>query len=132
MIQALIFDCYGVVRIDGSSDQALLDLILALKSHYKIGLLSNVGKGGLQRLFDTEVLIAHFDVVLSSGDIGVAKPETAAFIAMTDALSVLPEVCIMIDDTAAYCRAAERAGMEAIEYWSLAALRRDLKQYGIA
>lgn len=130
-VQALIFDCFGVIYLDDGFDAELLEYILQLKSHYKIGMLSNVGKGSLQRLFAPEVLATHFDVALSSGDIGIAKPRAGAFATVAEQLGVPPEHCIMIDDTPAYCTAARAAGMQAIDYWSLLQLRRELAQLGI-
>jgi putative hydrolase of the HAD superfamily len=175
VVKAVIFDCFGVIRIDptimayrqfggnakkdsafiedvlyasstgkvssvelfsqhlgidknvwltalqtaSSFDDDLLAYIKALRPKYRVGLLTNVGKGGLNRWFDAAMLETYFDVSVASGDIGYAKPEARAYEITADRLGVRTDECIMVDDRELNCVGAQAVGMQAIEYRSL-------------
>jgi HAD superfamily hydrolase (TIGR01509 family) len=181
VIKAIIFDCFGVIRIDptimayrqfggntekdhefiedvlyasstgkvssvelfsqhlgidkskwlnalqtaSSFDDDLLTYIKALRPEYKVGLLTNIGKGGLSRWFDPDMLEVYFDVSVASGDIGYAKPEAQAYEIIADRLDVRTDECIMVDDRELNCAGARAVGMQAIEYHSLEQFLRD-------
>ncbi|MHB1865206.1 MAG: HAD family hydrolase [Candidatus Saccharimonadales bacterium] len=67
------------VRSKEIVNQELLDFIRYLREDFKIGLLSNVGRGGIQQRLSQDSLNAYFDVVVASSDIGYAKPEAQAY-----------------------------------------------------
>lgn len=102
--------------------------IATLKPHYKIGMLSNIGKRSLENRFSADELAQYFDAVVASGDIGYAKPEQEAYLIAVERLGVLPEEVIFIDDRALFCAAAEQAGLQAIEYTDFAQYKRDITE----
>ena len=63
---------------DLGNDPQVLAYANGLRQHYKVGLLTNVGKGRLQSLLSPGEL-GVFDAAVSSGDIGYAKPEAPAY-----------------------------------------------------
>ena len=111
----------------GALDQELLDHILGLRARYKIGLLSNVSRGGLQRWFTPEELTRYFDYAIGSGDVGHVKPEPAIYELTAERLGVEPSQCVMIDDRQTFCDGAVAAGMQAIQYVDLPQLKRELE-----
>ncbi len=111
-----------------SNDEQLLDYIQELRNHYKIGVLSNIGRDGLLRYFTQSELDAHFDTVVVSGEIGFAKPEAQAYEITADRLGVLLGECVFTDDKPAYCEAARAVGMQAIVYNSFKQFRSDLEK----
>lgn len=112
----------------GGFDQPVLDYALQLKQNYKIALLSNVSKGGLQRWFTPEMLDKYFDLAVASGDIGFAKPEAQAFEYVADNLGVRLDECVMIDDREEYLVGAQGIGMEIVHYKNLSLLKQELEQ----
>ncbi len=117
------------VRTGEVKNTALLNDIKDLKKRYKIGLLSNISAGGLAFRFSTQELREHFDVVIASSDIGVAKPDPRAYITVAEQLAESPEHCLMIDDREDYCQGAQAAGMHALRYQSYAQYKHDLVKY---
>lgn len=121
MVRAIIFDCYGVITIGGNpwqkirSNQPLLDFIRQQKKDYKIGMLSNATSSRLDE-FLTRREIELFDAVVLSGEIGIAKPDTEAYLAVADRLGVAVSDCLFVDDSADYCEAAMSSGMQSIHY----------------
>jgi HAD superfamily hydrolase (TIGR01509 family) len=107
-------------------DQDLLDYISELRKTYKVGLLTNIGHGDLERWFDTSVLDKYFDEAVASGDIGFAKPEPQAYEITAERLGVRADECIMVDDRDSNCDGARAVGMQAILYTAFPQLQRDL------
>jgi HAD superfamily hydrolase (TIGR01509 family) len=97
-------------------DPDLLAYILELRQSYKTGLLSNVGRGGLQVLWGEDELETYFDAAIASGDVGMAKPDLRIFRLMAERLGVDPSECVLTDDQPAYCDRARSIGMQAIHY----------------
>lgn len=113
------------IRTGEVKNVQLLSYIKQLAKDYKIGLLSNVLKGGLEVRFTSDEL-SVFDAVVSSGDIGYAKPEAQAYEITAERLGVRLNECVMIDDREDYCSGAIGVGMQAIQYQSFDQLKSEL------
>ena len=116
-----------VMRSTGSENTELLDFIKTLKNDYKIGMLSNVGSGGLLRYFKKETLDDHFDVVVESSKIGFAKPEARAYEITADKLGVRLDECVFIDDRPEYVEGAQHVGMKTILYTDFQSFKKELE-----
>lgn len=99
-----------------------------LRSHYKMGMLSNVGRGWINDFFSEHDLHDLFDEAILSSEEGITKPNLLIFERAAERLGLLPQECVMIDDRLENCKGAEVAGMKAIEFKSneqvIAALER--------
>jgi len=114
------------VRRKRARNTALLDYIESLRVEYKVGLLSNIGRGGMDVFFDANERKKFFDATVLSGEIGIIKPDPRAFEAMAAKLGVSPSECVMIDDRAENCDGARTAGMRAVRYDSNQQIMREL------
>lgn len=94
----------------------LVDKIRTLKKDYKIGLLSNIGRGWIQEFFNTHEMHDLFDEVVLSGEEGIAKPHPHIYELMSSRLGVDESECVMIDDIEANCAGADAAGMRSIHF----------------
>lgn len=94
----------------------LLNYIKELRSTYKTGMLTNIGKGGLSTLFKYGFLEQFFDKVVTSSEIGYAKPEARAFEITAERLGVRLDECVFIDDREPYVEGAQHVGMKTILY----------------
>lgn len=106
----------------------LLDYIKSLRPKYKTAILSNVNKGGLERRIDRQTLDEYFDVIVVSGDVGYIKPEPEIYQLTADKLGVSLKECVFIDDREGYVKAAEAAGMQAIQYDNFDQMKTDLEK----
>lgn len=109
-------------------NQPLLKYVSHLKATYKLGMISNVGPGSIERYFARPELDALFDVVVLSGEEGIAKPHPRIYELAAERLGVSPGDCVMIDDDKDNCAGADAAGMAAIHYQSFKQLKRQLDQ----
>ena len=89
-----------------------------IKPHYKVAMLSNIGRDWIQDFFDEHQLHDLFDIVTLSGEEGITKPNPLLFERTAARLGLLPEECLMIDDRPENVEGAKTAGMKGWEYGS--------------
>lgn len=117
------------VRKPLARNEEMLEYTQVLRHEYKIGLLSNVGKGGMfERFFTKEEQKEWFDEVQLSYKAGYIKPEREAFELIAQSLGVAPHECVMVDDREVNCRAAESTGMQAVQYNDFRQFKQDLEK----
>ena len=109
------------------TSQAVLAYANELRSSYKTALLSNVGESAHIKFI--QPLESFFDAVVTSYQVGLAKPETAIFELTAAKLSVDVSECVMIDDSPTNCKGAISAGMQAIVFNEIDNLKSELAQY---
>jgi HAD superfamily hydrolase (TIGR01509 family) len=108
-------------------DEALFEYIQGLRPHYKIAMLSNVGRNPLAEIFTPEQ-IGSFDVLALSSETGHAKPEAAAYQEVAETLGVAPAECVFVDDQPRHAKGAQDVGMQTILYKDFEQFRRDLEK----
>ena len=107
----------------------LMDYIeQTLRSQYKIGLLSNISRGTMERFFTKKEREQLFDTAVLSSETGMIKPSPSAFVYTCEQLGVDVSEAIMIDDNTDNVRGASLAGLAAIEYDGLAHLKRAIEK----
>ncbi|QQS21718.1 HAD-IA family hydrolase [Candidatus Saccharibacteria bacterium] len=108
-------DVETILRMKHQRNEELVEFVRLLKKdgEYKIGLLSNVSNGTVERLFGDE-LHELFDAVVLSYQEHLLKPNPAIFTLMAERLAVPTGECVMIDDIEENCDGAEVAGMQSI------------------
>lgn len=126
-IRAIGFDYFGVVGGVFGVDEKVLGLAEQLKSQgYKIGILSNIGGMGEELM--RKKRLGMFDVVLTSGDIGVSKPDKRAFDMLAEKLGVLLDEMVFIDDAHSYIELMQSYGIRGILYTKYDRLVEALKE----
>lgn len=105
----------------------LMKFIRKLSQNYKVVILSNVQKDGLDGRFNASEQ-AMFDLIVSSGKIGYAKPDRRAYIFVCNTLGISANECVFVDDKEIYCSAARDVGMYAIQYHDFAQFEREINR----
>lgn len=118
------------IAYPGWIDREMLAYVDHLRPHLRAGLLSN-GTTMLERHLQLHDLAGHFDAVVNTARIGVAKPEARAYIEAAALLGVAPVNCLFTDDTTANVEGARLAGLTAIHFTGLPDLRRALQRLGV-
>jgi HAD superfamily hydrolase (TIGR01509 family) len=109
----------------------VLVLVREVRGRVPVALFSNA-TSRLPRDLESLGLTGEVDVVLNSADLGLAKPDPAAFRAAALRLGREAEECLFVDDTAANVVGAESAGMSAHHFTTAAGLRAVLAELGLA
>jgi len=129
-IRAIGFDYFGVVGGIFGIDERMLALAQMLKEKgYKIGVLSNISGLGEELMRKKRLTI--FDAVLTSGDIGCAKPDKRAFEIFTKQLGISLDELLFIDDAHSYMEPMESYGIRGILYTKYDTLVEALKKEGV-
>ena len=115
-----------IIKAAEVKDVSMLRYAVSMRTDYKVGLLSNVAAGALQRFFDDRELETMFDAVALSGETGMAKPYKEAYENVAAMLGVSTNECVMIDDGAVNVEGAKLAGMYGIMFENEHQLRADL------
>jgi epoxide hydrolase-like predicted phosphatase len=108
------------------------DLLIALKQRYRLAVVSNTSRRDLGvYLAEHRGLVDLFDVVISSAEAGVAKPEPAIYHLALDALGIAPHEALFVDDLERNTKAAEALGIPSIVFTAHDALRDELERRAV-
>jgi len=92
--------CYARTRREGQSNFADAPEVLAtLKRTYRLGLLTNGDSHAQRTKLATSGLGNFFDVVITSGEHGVGKPDPRIFQIALDALGCSPNEAVMVGNS---------------------------------
>ena len=112
---------------DETINEGVRDLLHKLRGQVQLAILSNAPPRLSKWLADWNILDL-FDVVVCSGDVGLAKPDPAVFQLTLARLDVAPEEAIFIDDSPGHVAAAQALGLHGIHFTTAGALARDLER----
>jgi putative hydrolase of the HAD superfamily len=99
-----------------------IDLLLELRQHYMVYLLSNTNEIHWQYVSTLKYgrrrfrIRDFFEQMFLSFEMKMAKPDTRIFERMMHEANILPEETLFIDDSAANCHAAASLGIHAHHY----------------
>ncbi len=107
---------YGRMKEFSGLDKRLLNFIEDSKTTYKIGMISNVGHGFIEKMFVDKPASEYFDSIVLSSDVGMVKPDKRIYESSALQLDCQVQQCVFIDDLAKNVEGAKNAGMKAIIY----------------
>ena len=81
----------------------------------RVALLSNFS-ADLRAMLAQQDLLRRFDVLAISAELGVMKPDAAAYRAVLAMLGMAPHTCVFIDDVPANIAAAQAVGIHGIVF----------------
>jgi putative hydrolase of the HAD superfamily len=102
-------------RGDRRNDALVARLDAMRQAGVRLGMLSNFSQE-LWILLEQQDLRHRFDAIAVSADIGVMKPNPAAYHAILEMLSLPPEACLFIDDLPDNVTAAQALGLHGIVF----------------
>jgi putative hydrolase of the HAD superfamily len=118
------------IAFPGWIDRAMLDLVDRLRRSLRVGLLSN-GTTRLEQHLALHDLTPHFDDIVNTARIGVAKPDAASYLIAAERLGVPPAACIFVDDRQSNVDGAAQAGLTGLRFTEIDALQDELRRLGI-
>jgi putative hydrolase of the HAD superfamily len=106
-------------------------MLEGLAAHYRLVLLSNTNAIHFETIRENYSILRHFRHRVLSYELHAMKPRPEIFQAALVCCGCPPEECFYTDDIAAYVAAAQRLGIDAVQFESLAQLQRELQARGI-
>jgi len=118
-------DIRGWLHTDGDTVELLAELAGA---GARLALLSNA-PSSFGRVAERQPWTGHFEHLVFSGDLRIAKPDAQIWAALTDTVGVSAPNCLFVDDRQVNIDGALEAGMRAQLWSSAAQLRPDLLSF---
>src|SRR6056297_3468943 len=109
-------------------DTDLVEYIKQLKQGYKIAICSNTAPKIFRETLQTNEIEDLFDVVVSSSEVKMVKPNPNIYLHTLKELDVEPEEAIFIDDREANLEGARAVGIKPLLYQNLEQFQADLKE----
>jgi len=109
----------------------ILDLIRALKPHYKLGLISDTAEWHFEQVIQKCEVYPLFDAVVASYLERRMKPDYELFHTCLRGMGVKPEACVFIDDVPKHIAGARAMGLHAHTYRTYTALEAELHRLGV-
>jgi putative hydrolase of the HAD superfamily len=99
----------------------------ALHRNYRLVLVSNTNAIHFGMIRENYPLLRHFDAWILSYEVKAMKPSPRIYAAAIQAAQCRPEECFFTDDIAEYVEAAQRCGIDAVQFQDYSQLQRDLQ-----
>lgn len=136
MIKAILFDFFGVLYVRRKlgfrqkyvPNEALIEFSQTLRPKYKVGMLTNMSTGVVDKYFTQEQLDAHFDNTIIAGDVQLVKPQPEMYELAAKVMKLEPSECLLVDDSQVNCEGARQAGMRALLYRSNDQIQQNLTE----
>ena len=109
----------------------IMDLIRALKPHYKLGLISDTAEWHFEQVIQKCEVYPLFDAVVASHLEHRLKPDQELFRTCLKGMGVKAETCLFIDDVPKHIAGARAMGFHAHTYRTFAALESELHHLGV-
>lgn len=106
-------------------------LLAALQPRFRLAALSNSNELHWERNSNDLGVTGLFEVAISSHQIGIHKPDTAAYLIALERLGVPPQAVMFFDDTPANVEAAKVLGIHAFQVESVKGVRALLIKEGL-
>jgi beta-phosphoglucomutase family hydrolase len=95
----------------------LIDLLEKLsRKNFPMAVASSSYPEIIKIILEKTGLLKYFKVIVSSQEAGKSKPEPDVFLLAARKLGVLPQNCLVIEDSANGIKAAQAAGMSCVAY----------------
>jgi FMN phosphatase YigB (HAD superfamily) len=106
-------------------------MLAGLHRRYRLLLLSNTNAIHFPMVRANYPLIRHFDHYVLSYQVRALKPSPKIYAEAVAHADCTPEECFFTDDIGLYVEAARHAGIDAVQFQSVAQLEADLRARGI-
>lgn len=112
-------------------DLELVGLLDLLRGSYKLALLSNAMDNLRELLSGKYPIASYFDLIVSSAEEGIMKPNKEIYIRTVGRLSVQPKEALFIDDSKENVLGAEKVGLRAILFHPDLDIKAELAKRGV-
>ncbi|MGB3023904.1 MAG: HAD-IA family hydrolase [Candidatus Saccharimonadales bacterium] len=125
LIGATTYEADAMINEHHARNESMLSYVRDLRSRgIKTALLSNVGRGVMERIFTFGELNELFDVVTLSYEVGMVKPDPNIYRATVEKLCLDAADCLMVDDREEFCAGADAAGLQTLHFLTNASTKR--------
>ena len=95
--------------------EAVVDVARRFRGQLPMAVATGSTAASASATLDAIGILAWFDAVISSHDVGRPKPAPDVFLVAAEQIAVLPNECVVFEDGEAGLQAARTAGMHAVD-----------------
>jgi glucose-1-phosphatase len=106
-------------------------LLAGLRRNHRMLLLSNTNELHFSVVQANYSVVGYFDAFVLSHEVGAAKPSARIYEAALAKAGCSPGECFFTDDLLPFVEGAQRAGIDAVQFKTVAQLEADLAARGI-
>lgn len=115
---------------DGLNKPGLIELVQYLEeNHIRAAVCSSSSTDYIETLLSTVSVPLHFDTLVGGNMVKHGKPEPDIFLLGAEKLHVLPEECLVLEDSRQGIVAAHRANMKCVHIEDTIAPDEEMKEY---
>jgi putative hydrolase of the HAD superfamily len=107
------------------------EMLRGIARNYRLVLLSNTNAIHFEMIRERYPHIGHFHALVLSYQAGALKPLPLIYQKAIEAAGCLPGECFFTDDIQAYVEAACALGIDAVQFQSVAQVKRELHKRGV-
>jgi HAD superfamily hydrolase (TIGR01509 family) len=107
-------------------------LVLALARRYRVVVFSNTNAAHANHIWENYPVLDHAHATYMSFELGLVKPNAAAFRRVLELEGRQPEDCVFIDDRAENTAAAAALGIRTITFTGRASFLAAIAEFGVA
>ena len=112
-------------------DESLLDWVSARRGRFRTGILSNAWPGARAFLTGQPKIVAAFDELVISAEVGVRKPQPEIYELALRRLNVPAAAAVFVDDVLENVEAARKVGLSAIQFKPELDLQGEMARLGV-
>jgi putative hydrolase of the HAD superfamily len=112
-------------------NDAIVPMIEALHGRLPLVVLSNTNAMHMAHIRPVLPILERFDAVLTSHELGLVKPDAAAYLAAVSRAGVAPEESAFFDDVLGHVEGARRAGLRGYVFTEVEGFVADLVELGL-
>lgn len=113
-------------------DESMIELVKKLKENYLLVVLNNESKGWNQYRIKKFYLNDYFELIFSSSDVGLAKPDKKIYkLVLNNLKGINPSEVLFIDNREENLPPAEELGIKTILFKNKNSLIKELGKFGI-
>lgn len=117
MIQVVIFDFFGVLYNPRTGDlmDGLADFMNEIsRRQLRCGIASSSRAEQISEIVGHASFANQFEIIVGAHDVQNTKPDPECYQKVADFFNVIPQQCLVIDDSASAISAAKNAGFNTI------------------
>jgi putative hydrolase of the HAD superfamily len=114
-----------------NEDHDVIALIENLKSHKKLGMISNINAIHATHLVKRYQLFSHFHKIFFSNEVGMRKPDERIYQLALNHFNAKPQETVFIDDLLPNIEGARKLGIHGIHYRNYTHLVDELAKLGL-
>lgn len=96
-------------------NEGLLRLAQASRPMLRVGLVTTASRANVMAILEAHCIVSLFDVIVTGDDVTRHKPDPESYLSAAAQLGLLPQACLVFEDSEIGFASAKAAGMQTVK-----------------